>query len=151
MASFCAIIQGHCKRWTGARNSAEQVTNTCLRGVLVAILIPIVTSQLEKSREATDLANMRSAYAVASTAVLDGDGDTGYSAGPVAMTQTSEGFQYNQDAKIGSVALSTLTGAKKGVSYYVNVTKDGVVTITTAATGTVVDPVNGKASTTPAP
>lgn len=117
----------------------------------MAISIPIFTSQLEKAREATDLANMRSAYAVASTAVLDGDGDTGYSAGPVAMTQTSEGFQYNQDAKIGSVALSTLTGAKKGVSYYVNVTKDGVVTITTAATGTVVDPVNGKASTTPAP
>lgn len=32
-------------------------------GVLVAIAIPIFTSQLEKSREATDLANVRSAYA----------------------------------------------------------------------------------------
>ena len=31
--------------------------------VLVAIAIPIFTSQLEKSREATDLANIRSAYA----------------------------------------------------------------------------------------
>ena len=31
--------------------------------VLVAIAIPIFSSQLEKSREATDLANVRSAYA----------------------------------------------------------------------------------------
>ena len=31
--------------------------------VLVAISIPIFTSQLKKSREATDLANVRSAYA----------------------------------------------------------------------------------------
>lgn len=32
-------------------------------GVLVAISIPIFTSQLEKSREATDAANIRSQYA----------------------------------------------------------------------------------------
>ena len=32
-------------------------------GVLVAISIPIFTSQLEKAREATDLANIRAAYA----------------------------------------------------------------------------------------
>ena len=34
-------------------------------GVLVAVSIPIFTSQLEKSREATDLANIRAAYAEA--------------------------------------------------------------------------------------
>lgn len=37
-------------------------------GVLVAISIPIFTSQLEKAREATDLANIRSAYARAAAA-----------------------------------------------------------------------------------
>ena len=31
--------------------------------MLVAIAIPVFTSQLEKSREATDIANVRSAYA----------------------------------------------------------------------------------------
>ena len=41
--------------------------------VLVAISIPIFTSQLEKAREATDLANMRAAYAECSTAVLTGE------------------------------------------------------------------------------
>ena len=42
-------------------------------GVLVAISIPIFTSQLEKSREATDLANLRSAYAEVMTAGLTED------------------------------------------------------------------------------
>ena len=36
--------------------------------VLVAIAIPMLASQLEKSREATDLANVRSAYAQVSAA-----------------------------------------------------------------------------------
>ena len=38
--------------------------------MLVAISIPIFTSQLEKSREATDAANIRSAYAVVQSAAL---------------------------------------------------------------------------------
>jgi hypothetical protein len=62
MASFCAIVQGHFKRWTGARNSTEQVTNTHLMSVLVAISIPIFTGQLKEAREATDIANLRAAY-----------------------------------------------------------------------------------------
>ena len=42
------------------------------RAVLVAISIPIFTSQLEKSREAVDEANLRSAYAECSASVLTG-------------------------------------------------------------------------------
>lgn len=42
-------------------------------GVLVAISVPIFTSQLEKSREAVDMANIRSAYAqVMTEAITDG-------------------------------------------------------------------------------
>lgn len=40
------------------------------RAVLVAISIPIFSSQLEKSRDAVDAANVRSAYAEASAAYL---------------------------------------------------------------------------------
>ena len=40
------------------------------RAVLVAISIPIFTSQLEKSREATDAANIRAAYATVQSAAL---------------------------------------------------------------------------------
>ena len=41
--------------------------------VLVAIAIPSLASQLEKSREATDLANVRSAYAQVSAEAMLGD------------------------------------------------------------------------------
>ena len=42
---------------------AELLIVVAIIAVLVAIAIPIFTAQLEKSREATDLANIRSAYA----------------------------------------------------------------------------------------
>ena len=42
-------------------------------GVLVAISIPIFTSQLEKSRDAVTVSNMRAAYAQAAAAKLTGN------------------------------------------------------------------------------
>lgn len=45
------------------------------RGVLVAISIPIFTSQLEKSRDAVSVANMRAAYAEAQTLELTASKD----------------------------------------------------------------------------
>ena len=42
-------------------------------GVLVAVSIPIFTSQLEKAREATDEANLRALYAEAASALLTED------------------------------------------------------------------------------
>ena len=44
---------------------AELLIVVAIIGVLVGISIPIFTSQLEKSREATDIANMRAAKAAA--------------------------------------------------------------------------------------
>lgn len=52
---------------------AELLIVVAIIAVLVAIAIPIFTSQLEKSREATDLSNIRSAYAEVTTAMLTGD------------------------------------------------------------------------------
>ena len=49
---------------------AELLVVVAIIGVLVAISIPIFTSQLEKAREATDEANIRAAYAQVSAAVL---------------------------------------------------------------------------------
>ena len=42
---------------------AELLIVVAIIGVLVAISIPVFSSQLEKFREATDLANVRAAYA----------------------------------------------------------------------------------------
>lgn len=112
---------------------------------MVAISIPIFTSQLEKAREATDAANLRAAYATASVKVLETE--KGVAAGPVAMHQTDAGFESDvKDATIGGFALSALTDAKKGVSYYVNVGADGNVEIKAAAADgyTTVDPITGE-------
>lgn len=46
-----------------------------IRAVLVAISIPIFTSQLEKSRDAVSVSNMRAAYAEAQAAWLTGSND----------------------------------------------------------------------------
>ena len=61
-----------------------------LMAVLVAISIPIFTSQLEKSREATDVANIRSMYAGVMTDYLtDGSAKTG----SVSAKQTQANWQ----------------------------------------------------------
>lgn len=52
---------------------AELLIVVAIIGVLVAVSIPIFTSQLEKSREATDLANLRAAKAAAVAAYLTED------------------------------------------------------------------------------
>lgn len=52
---------------------AELLVVVAIIAVLVGISIPIFTSQLEKAREATDLANLRAAYAEVVTAALTND------------------------------------------------------------------------------
>ena len=62
-------------------------------GVLVAVSIPIFTAQLEKSREATDAANIRSAYAEIMADALTGDLPTDMSKYNVALKQKQEKWQ----------------------------------------------------------
>ena len=125
---------------------AELLIVVAIIAVLVAIAIPIFTTQLEKAREQTDAANLRSAYAVAAAKVLETEG--GVSAGPVVLSQTNN-WDYVEKEKIGDFKISDLNGvgdvtALKTGNAYVNVSSEGVVTITaTAAHDTVVNPING--------
>ena len=57
---------------------AELLIVVAIIGVLVAIAIPIFTSQLEKSREAVDLSDVRSAYAEVMMAAITGDTSATY-------------------------------------------------------------------------
>ena len=52
---------------------AELLIVVAIIAVLTAIAIPVFTAQLEKSREATDAANIRSAYAEAMADALSQD------------------------------------------------------------------------------
>ena len=74
---------------------AELLVVVAIIGVLVAISIPIFTSQLEKAKEATDAANIRAAYAEVSTeALTDGNSVTPLF---VTATQTKKNWQMNAD------------------------------------------------------
>ena len=76
---------------------AELLIVVAIIAVLVAISIPIFTSQLEKSRDATDEANVRSAIAEVTAAVLSddkkdsGNGDVTYKDGTYTMIVKATG------------------------------------------------------------
>lgn len=113
---------------------AELLIVVAIIAVLVAISIPIFTSQLEKAREATDEANIRSIYAQLSADVLtentsaDADdcpvaasytvtktGDVTTGTATYAMTQSKAGLVAGDSASItiGGVTISSVN-FKKG-------------------------------------
>lgn len=61
---------------------AELLVVVAIIAVLVAIAIPVFTNQLEKARQATDLANIRAAYAEIMMAVNEDDKDVDTSKSP---------------------------------------------------------------------
>lgn len=115
---------------------AELLVVVAIIAVLVAIAIPIFTSQLEKAKEATDLANIRAMYAECTTSALTGtessknvhvtaENGTVTATGKVTMTQGTAGFaDGSASTKIGSV---TLTKEQF---------KTGIATVTVTSTGT---------------
>lgn len=71
---------------------AELLIVVAIIGVLVAISIPIFTSQLEKAREATDAANLRAAYAEVSADAILNDSTTTMEV-KVDQKQTKAGWE----------------------------------------------------------
>ena len=91
---------------------AELLIVVAIIAVLVAIAIPMFTTQLEKGREATDLANVRAAYAEVMTAAILED-QTAVSYDPttygyykdVELKQTRESWQTSMNSvSVGGVA-----------------------------------------------
>ena len=116
---------------------AELLIVVAIIGVLVAISIPIFTSQLEKSREATDKANLRSAYAEASTWLLTWDGTSEAPEITVNAKQAQANWQSDGDAATVKIADGTstsgieVTAKTKGSSWTVKAdTANNKVTIT---------------------
>ncbi len=132
---------------------AELLIVVAIIAVLVAIAIPIFTSQLEKSREAVDQANIRDAYATIVAATLTEETDLtasatnkiSYSAGTAATggnayvppTATITATQQVKDWQTANVSIAgkTLAAAEGGPgSWEVSVNAaTGAVTITYSA------------------
>lgn len=108
---------------------AELLIVVAIIAVLVAIGIPIFTSQLEKSREAVDLSDVRSAYAEVMMAAITGDTTAIYTkdAGQTiykATEQTSKG--YTIEAGAYSITVTPLKQKQSGWQIAEPITIGGV-------------------------
>jgi prepilin-type N-terminal cleavage/methylation domain-containing protein len=97
--------------------------------VLVAIAIPVFNAQLEKAREATDMANIRAAYAEVSANLIMDEADVSQT---VKATQTKENWQVKSDATTVEIGGQQVKAVTSGSSWTVK-GSDGAVTITPAA------------------
>ena len=77
----------------------EMLMVIAIISTLVAIVIPTTTGRLERSREAVDMANVRTAYAQVATAGMLGENDASVS---VALRQETDGWQ-TEDLSIGGI------------------------------------------------
>ena len=78
----------------------EMLIVIAIIAVLIAVAIPVFASQLEKAREATDLANVRSAYAKVSTEALLGNSETTVT---VNLKQKQADWQSLDPVNIGGI------------------------------------------------
>ena len=105
--------------------------------MLVAIAIPVFTTQLERSREATDISNIRAAYAEAVSDYLSKGADEAVTAEVETIQQQKEGWDIDDAALYTRVNGSekkidlktSLPTIKNGQSAYVHVAADGTVAV----------------------
>ena len=81
----------------------EMLIVIAIVAVLISVAIPVLSSQLERSREAVDLANVRAAYAQVSTEALLGN--TGVTV-TVKLKQKQAGWQSVDPVNIGGIVHS---------------------------------------------
>lgn len=104
----------------------EMLIVVAIIAVLVAVAIPVLTGQIDKAQQATDAANIRSAYAEAAVEAVT----TGADATKKSVKMVHDGkFDKIDATQIGGVDLSTVD-VKKNKTVTVKVTAEGVVTIT---------------------
>ena len=110
---------------------AELLIVVAIIGVLVAISIPIFTSQLEKAREATDISNIRAAYAEVTADYLTNGGKS--KTATVAARQKQSGWQNSQNgklnARVNGVSVAISVPAKTTGNYTVSINKSGTVKV----------------------
>lgn len=88
---------------------AELLVVVAIIGILVAVSIPVFNAQIEKSREATDIANLRAAKAAGIAAVISGKLEDG--------TEIQAGKDYWYNIGTGKYQTSQLSsGYGKGTS-----------------------------------
>ena len=160
----------------GGFTLVEMLIVVAIIAILIAVSIPLVTTSLEKAREATDAANERSFKAALTVGYLVGDANigTGTDGAATGVEVKADGTVYAYDAAKGRVVASgddvTPYGQgesgssgkdseeKKGKVLYGAISKEGNVYITwateaptsIAGNGTLTSELLGKSTATPA-
>ena len=126
---------------------AELLIVVAIIAVLVAVSIPIFTSQLEKSRESTDMANLRAAKAAAVSAYLTDETvgsktlgssqnaavEVFYDASAGKLVDSAPANKYGK----GTSATGSTTSSDAGLSYTPSTEASGkVIKVTVATDGT---------------
>ena len=99
----------------------------------MAIAIPVFTTQLERSREATDLSNIRAAYAEAVSDYLASGATTAKTATVTGIKQTVNGWTI-EDPNLYTRVNGTQTAVPLPA---IDKTTNSSVTVTVAADGSV--------------
>ena len=110
---------------------AELLIVVAIIAVLVAIAIPVFTTQLERSREATDLSNIRAAYAECMAEYLSQG---------ASSAQTASGTLQQKTAswQMGNAALMTrINGSESSYSLPATANGNTSFTLTVDASGAV--------------
>ena len=123
----------------------EMLIVIAIVAVLISVAVPVLSSQLERSRETVDLANVRSAYAQVSTEALLGN--TGVPV-TVNLKQKQAGWQSANPVNIGGIVHSKSNGntdnwkgdAEPGGSCEVSYDKTHGVVLTWSGTAAPVKP-----------
>lgn len=96
---------------------AELLIVIAIIAALVAIMIPTFGGQIEKAREAADIANLRSAYAEASAKYLSGQTDEGtdnkVTIKNISITQTTSGW--SDTNATANLPFTGISNVQKGV------------------------------------
>lgn len=111
---------------------AELLIVVAIIAVLVAVAIPVFSTQLERSKEATDTANVRSAYAQVVTSYLT---DGAAHSMSVAARQGQSGWQNKDNGKLvtqidGKEVPKSFSALTKGHKYNVAIDSNGNVSVT---------------------
>ena len=112
---------------------AELLIVVAIIAVLTAIAIPVFTTQLERSREATDMSNVRAAYAEVVADYLASGATTGGSA-TVTARQKQSGWQNTENGTLYTRVNGTEGSVKFSAkfndgTYTVAINNSGVVSV----------------------
>lgn len=119
------------KRSKSGFTFAELLIVVAIIAVLVAIAIPVFTTQLEKSKQATDLANIRATYAAASLLFAEVGGSEGSAVSP--QMKHDGLFDKLPEARIANLDLKT----DDSVNAAGCIVRNATIRVTVYADGTV--------------